>query len=198
MPQKQSPLVVTSIVGIISMALSGLWSGAEKVEAYIGTLPVKGAQSAAQAPAGLPGGAGSLAVLYPLYVESNKKTARVSRPAEESSKLIDASFTRSLTSAAPAGSAQAPTLPVPQPVALPDYFPLLRQAIRVDAVTGNGAVLNGRFYEAGQPVTAFAYPSKKDQAMTTPVLQRVGEALVVLAEAPSEGARSITVLAASN
>lgn len=190
--QKQSPLVVTSIIGIISMALSGLWSSAGKVEAYIGSLPVKGAQSAAPAPATSAGSAGSIAVLYPLYVESKQKVEALPRTSEESSKLIDASFARS--TAVPANG-NAPALPVPQPVALPDYFSLLSRAIRLDAVTGNGAVLNGHFHEVGQPVTAFAYPGRKDQRMTTPVLLEVNESSVLIGEAPEEGRRTITVSA---
>lgn len=189
--QKQSPLVMTSIIGIIGMALSGLWNSAGKVEAYIGSLPVKGAQSAAQAPATTTGSAGGLAVLYPLYVESKQKAEARPRTPKDSSKLIDASFARSTVTA----NGAAPALPVPQPVALPDYFTLLRQAIRLDAITGNGAVLNGHFYEAGQPVTAFAYPGKKDQKMTTPLLLKVDEHAVLIGEAPEEGSRSISVSA---
>jgi hypothetical protein len=191
--QKQSPLVVSSIIGIIGMALSGLWNSAAKVETYIGTLPVKGAQTAAAAPANASGSAGSLAVLYPLYVESKQKAERLPQASAASSKLIDESFTRS--SRAPAASGGSPTLPVPQPVALPDYFPLLRQAVHLDAITGNGAVLNGHFYEVGQPVTAFAYPGKKEQKMSAPVLQSVLADEVVLAEAEGEGTRTIRISA---
>ena len=189
---KKSPVVTICLLGIVGLALSYLWSSAAKIEGYIGSLPIQGAQTTVQAKIEGAEKASSLAVLYPLHVESQQKAVRLPQTAAESSRLVDSSFIRR-NEVAP--GAPGLNMPLPQPVALPDYFKMLQQAVHLDALTNNGAVLSGRFYAVGEPVSTFAYPSKKNQQLTVPVLLRITSNTAVLGEAASEGLRTITLSA---
>lgn len=187
---KKSPVVTICLFGIVGLALSYLWSSASKLEGYIGSLPIQGAQTTVQAKIEGTEKASSLAVLYPLHVESQLKAVRLPQSAAESSRLVDSSFIRR-SNVAPGGPGVS--MPLPKPVALPDYFSMLGQAVQLDALTDNGAVLGGRFYAVGEPVSAFAYPSRKTQQMTVPVLVRITADTAVLGEAPSEGRGTVTL-----
>jgi hypothetical protein len=191
--KKQSPIVTVSLLGIACIGLFSLWDGAKKFEHYIGALPIQGAQTTVQAKIEGAEKASSLAVLYPLYVESQQKAERLPHSPEESARAIDSSFVRS--DSTPTTSGAAAGMPVPEPVALPDYFTLLNQAVKVEAVMENGAVLSGRFYALGEPVETFAYPAKNGRGTTVPVLTEVGADFVVLQEGSGEGARTISVKA---
>lgn len=194
---KKSPLITICLLGIVGMGLSYLWSSAAKIEGYIGSLPIQGAQTTVQAKIEGADKASSLAVLYPLEVESKQKVERLPQSQAEASHLVDTSFIRA-SQAAPEGPAVGSvSIPLPKPVALPDYFKLLPQAVQLDGITGNGAVLSGHFYEVGEPIAAFAYPSKKNQQLTVPVLLRVTDNSAVIQEAAADGTRTVTISARS-
>lgn len=192
-PTKKSPLITICLLGIVGLGLSYLWSSAAKIEGYIGSLPIQGAQTTVQAKIEGAEKASSLAVLYPLEVESKQKVERLPQSKAEASHLVDTSFIRASQAAPEAPMGASVSIPLPKPVALPDYFQLLPQAVRLDGVTGNGAVLSGHFYAVGEPIAAFAYPSKKNQQMVVPVLLRITDNSAVIQEPGADGARTITI-----
>lgn len=51
-----------------------------------------------------------------------------------------------------------------------DYFGLLPRAMSLDAILGNGAIINGKFYAAGALIEEFAFPAKGGKGMATPRL----------------------------
>lgn len=192
---KKNPLITLCLLGIVGMGLSYLWSSAAKIEGFIGSLPIQGAQTTVQAKIEGADKASSLAVLYPLEVESKQKVASLPHSPAESSHLVDTSFIRASQVAPEAPGGASVSIPLPKPVALPDYFTLLPQAVHLDGITGNGAVLSGHFYAVGEPVAAFAYPSKKNQQLIVPVLVRVTDNSAVIQEAAADGTRTVTISA---
>jgi hypothetical protein len=67
-----------------------------------------------------------------------------------------------------------------------DYFKYLPQALKVQAITGEGAVINGKFYAPGEKLPDFAYPKAGSTASVIPVFRGVeGETAVI--EEPGSG-----------
>lgn len=188
--KKKSPIIRAIVVGSICLGLYGTWAVGDKLELYLGGLPIQGAKTPAPAPAEASKKAKSLAVLYPVYIESKQKSERLLHSPEEASRLIDTTFIRAQGEQAPLALSE---VPVPKPVDLPDYFLLLDQVVQVDAVMQNGAVLNGRFYAIGERVLAFDYPSNTGGQLTAPVLSSVLAEGVVLKEGKGEKPRAITI-----
>lgn len=95
--------------------------------------------------------------LAPVLVEGHSKGDLAAEPGS-----VDALF-----KAPPAPVAQTPAAP-PEP----DYAELLGSVMRVDGIARNGAFINGKFYNVGEPITDYEYPAKGRQI--TPFIAQIG------------------------
>lgn len=82
-----------------------------------------------------------------------------------------------------AGAPDAPPVPAVPLVQPPDYFKLLAQRVRVQAVMPDGAVINGGFYGQGEEIKTLGYPTVDGKKMLYPTLESVQGETVFLAEA---------------
>lgn len=100
-----------------------------------------------------------LAMLYPLVVQGGTGGKRQSGDGSD----IDAAFVH----ASPAPIIDEVRMPALHEM---DYFGLLPKAMSLDAILGNGAIINGKFYAAGALIEEFAFPAKNGKGMVTPKL----------------------------
>lgn len=127
-----------------------------ELQQKFGRLPVLGA-TVKTASQGQTSGS-PLALLYPLVVQGGAVGKNRSGESD-----IDAAF--------------APIRPNPivDEMQMPalhemDYFALLPKAMSLDAILGNGAIINGKFYAAGALIEEFAFPARGGKGMVTPKL----------------------------
>lgn len=104
-------------------------------------------------------------------IKETTKTASKNQNTEIPIDLPDQLFA---TPTAPTNSnTTAPDTNTIESAPITDYFQQLATGnhLRLDAVTNNGAIINGKFIEQGQPITQFAYPAPgADENTTTKLL----------------------------
>ena len=195
--KKPSPIIKVCLLGMAGLALMQGYNSTSKVNDYIVALPVTGAPAAQE-------GAGPPATtinrnLVPLLVESRRKRAEVSLGVSDGfmeSGRIDELFGRkpplrrgqektSMPSNEnpflPGGSASAPAEEPPKPL-LVDYFKVLPSVVELQAITSQGAVVNGRLFSRGEDVTTLRYPSPDGAKVLVPILVEMGPDFIVLGE----------------
>jgi hypothetical protein len=177
---KASPVVRLAALGILGLAVVQAFTFSRWLDEHIAQLPVVGRAPPAQASAGAQ--AATAATLdrniIPLLMESRQKeqlaVQGVLGGEAGSGRTLGAAFAgvsprmqgrvpgpqlgRQAPLEQPA-PAQTPVAPAQAPPALPDTFSLLRQQVQVQALTEHGAVINGRLFHVGEPVTTLSYLS---------------------------------------
>lgn len=211
-PRKPSPVVRLAMLGILGIGLAQAFQSSQWVDAHIAALPVVGQAGEGQGDgAAAPAAATLDRNIVPLLMESQQKkelmapslragefagTDSIDRIFGNVSPRLEARLAARARADAQAQaqaqdnptSAAAPEMP---PAVVLDYFKLLEAQVTVQALTPGAAVINGRLFEVGEPVTTLAYPSSADPARKVhPVLLRRVSDGVVLREA--EGERQFT------
>ena len=193
--QKTSPVVKMAGLGIVAIGIFYAGQGLQRVETMIADLPVQGQTAPKAEGAAAPNAptTETMRNLHPLLIESSKKVAALrhanATPVTQTAEQLDALFERKdpepekkkvAEKAPPAAPAEPPA---PPPV---DYFKFLPQALKVQAVTGEGAVINGKFYAPGDKLPDFAYPKAGTTVLITPIVKAIdGESAVI--EEPGSG-----------
>lgn len=207
-----SPVVKLAAVGILSIGFFYLNQGLQTLSQRINELPVQGKAAETAAPAAATATTGPVSrTMHPLLVESNQKAAALRQIAGGAPANLDALFGREAAQkeldekkrkeqevekalqalknppatppANAAGAPGAPPVPAVPVVQPPDYFKLLAQRVRVQAVMPDGAVINGGFYGQGEEVKTLGYPTVDGKKMLYPTLESVQGETVFLAEA---------------
>lgn len=208
--RKASPIVRLALLGIVGLALAQIFQSSQWVDAYIEALPVVGEPVKEQDAAAAPAAPVLDRNIVPLLMESQQKKelmAPALRAGEfAGTESIDHVFgnvsprlAARLAARAqgtlggqavepPPSPGEEPSLPPPVII---DHFKLLQARIKVQALTPDAAIINGRLFEVGERVTTLAYPSRVDAfRFVHPLLLRRVNDGVVLREA--EGPRQFT------
>lgn len=147
-----SPITRFALSGL---AVAGVYFAADASTAPLQSLPINSLRAQAIQHLSPNQDIGDLANLYPLKA----KASPVASPAPTADDVIpvdDAFLPRQITQTTDAKPAVV------------DYFPLLQSnnVLLLQAVTGDGAIINKHFYPCGSPLAEYAYPGPKGASLT--------------------------------
>lgn len=174
MKNRNVMLYLYLLIGLIVLLV---WRGGNEVTTRLSQIEFKRLERTQSKPVSL-----STASFYPVWY---KQSAAVKAAEGQDAVSVDTLFK---TAADSKPVVEAPVAP-PEP----DYPAIIRQSVSVDAISENGAVLNGRFYPVGAPVDALNF-APAGSGVNAPVLTavtgksatiRLGKVNVQLALAPS-------------
>lgn len=203
----KSPIISVALVGIGVLSLYMAWNGLKVGEAYIAALPIKGAVKVATQEGEIKAKT-SLSVLYPLLVKSNENRAgpqgdfesafilKTTPPDQTAGLIVEVPVPPEGITPPPGDVANTPIIgpdgtlmPPPAPpkkpkkIVIPDYFPDMKEHVKIQAIFVDGAIINNKFREIGDALPELAYPRKKDGALGAPSLAKLTESAVFLKEA---------------
>lgn len=182
----KSPIVTMAVAGIVLCGVYALWIQGQKLPLMLSGLPIEG-QTVPKAAENQNANA-SVEVtknLPPFLIEATKKQGGVGTLTTAAPvKPLDALFNRQeevvIKEKQVAKAEIEKKIDVPPPPPPFDYFMNLSRVVKLQAISGDGAVINNKYYEVGQLIDALAYPIAGKSKLVSPLLLKVDNEAIYL------------------
>lgn len=173
-------IIQSSIIRIVAAlgVVAGVYLAADASTAPLQALPISSLRAQALQHSA-PQDMGELANLYPLKAKASPEVT-AAPTADDVIPVDDAFLPRAVS-----------TTPENKPLAVVDYFPLLQSnnVLALQAITGDGAIINTHFYPCNGPLPEYAYPGPKGGNLSPRLICTKSTRTVRIAEPANIGKR---------